>query len=172
MERWRRFLIGMGIRRRLEETHGRVEDENILPDEDEGSEDLGGGFLPGAVQDGQDFGGGSGYTPKILASEMTTIGEAQLSRQQQYLSEMDVTMHTKGDEHGYRDDVPENELDQEMDDDLGGGFERDSDVQMDDEAEGGGFIQDDKNSEGGGFVQIDEDSEGGGFLYEDEDGIL
>ena len=172
MERWRRFLIGMGIRRRLEETHGKVEDENMVVDEDDGNEDLGGGFLRGAVQDGRSFGDGFGSAPKIMSAEMTTTGEAQPSGHQEYSSDMDVTMRNGADDE-YRKDGSDNEHDQEMDDDLGGGFEKDNDVQMEEEAKGGGFIHDDiKDSQREGFVQENSDSEGGGFIYEDEDGIL
>ena len=167
MERWRRFLIGMGIRRRLEETHGKVEDENMV-DEDDDNDDLGGGFLRGAVQDGRGFGDGFGSAPKIMTAEMTTTGEAQ-----PYSSEMDVTMRKNGDDDEYREDGPDNEHDQEMDEDLSGRFEKDTDVQMEEEAKGGGFIHEDiKDSQGDGFVQENSDSEGGGFIYDDEDGIL
>jgi hypothetical protein len=170
MERWRRFLIGMGIRRRLEETHGKVEDENMEVDEDD---DLGGGFLRGAVQDGQGFGDGFGSAAKIMTAEMTTTGEAQPSDQQEYSSEMDVIMRNNGDDDEHREDGPDNEHDQAMDDDLSGGFEKDKDVQMEDEAKGGGFNHDDmKDSQGEDFVQENSDSEGGGFIYDDEDGIL
>jgi len=165
MERWRRFLIGMGIRRRLEETHGKVEDENIVPDDEDGSEDIGGGFLPGAVQDGQSFGGGFGYAP-------TQVRPTEPSIQQEYSPVTHVAVRETDDDHAYRQDRSDNEPDQEMDDDLSGRFERDNDVQITDEAKDIGFIQTDKDSEGGGFVQDDEDSEGGGFMYEDEDGIL
>jgi xeroderma pigmentosum group C-complementing protein len=173
MERWRRFLVGMGIRRRLEETHGKVEDENVVVDEDDGNDDLGGGFLRGAVQDGRGFGDGFGSASRIMTAEMTTTGEAQSSGQQEYSSEMDVTMRNNGDDDEYRKDGPDNEHDLEMDDDLSGGFEKDNDVQMEEEAKGGGFIHDDiKDGQGEGFVQETSDSEGGGFIYDDEDGIL
>jgi hypothetical protein len=105
-----------------------------------------------------------------MTSEMTTIGEAPPSGQQEYSSKMDVSMRNNGDDDEYRKDGPDIE---EMDDDLSGGFEKDNDVQMEEEAEGGGFIQEDiKDGQQKGFVQENSDSEGGGFIYDDEDGIL
>ena len=150
-----------------------MEDENTVLDEDDDNEDLGGGFLRGAVQDGRGFGDGFGSAPKIMTAEITTTGEAQRSGQQEYSSETDVTMHNNGDDDEYREDGSDNEHDQEMDDDLTGGFEKVNDIQMEEEAKGGGFIHDDiKDSQREGFVQENSDSEGGGFIYEDEDGIL
>lgn len=172
MERWRRFLIGMGIRRRLEETHGKVEEENIVLDKDDESEDLGGGFLPGAVQDRQGFGGGHGYEPQAVIAEMRASGLSEQSILQQYLSESHVAMRETDDDENDRQNRPDIGQSPHMVDDLSGGIETDKDVHMEEESEGGGFITDEKDREGGGFIQDDEDSEGGGFIYEDEDGIL
>ena len=56
LERWRRFFIKLGIRRRLDETHGKVEDREGMSLDGVEEDDTGGGFLLGAVQDGQGFG--------------------------------------------------------------------------------------------------------------------
>jgi len=172
MDRWRRFLIGMGIRRRLEETHGKVEeDENVVQGEDDGSEDLGGGFLRGAVQDGQGFGSGHGYAPELMRDKMGMNGLSGQPTSQQYAPERHVAAPEAGDEENYRESSPETQQYQRMVDDLSGGFEKDKDVDMT-ETEGGGFIAKGKKNERPDYVQEDEDSDGGGFIYEDEDGIL
>ena len=170
MERWRRFLIGMGIRRRLEETHGKLGEENVAADEDDGSEREGGGFLPGSSRDGKDLGGGD-----FRALEITTnMGSTNLfhrSLLRDHALEKNSDVGRNGGIHDGGQDGSLNVPDQEMNDYLDGEFARDEDVQMDDEAEDEGG-EEDKESEGGGFVQDNSDSEGGGFIYDDEDGIL
>jgi hypothetical protein len=53
LERWRRFFVGMGVRRGLDERHGWVDREDTIETEENGG-DGDGGFLRSALQDRRD----------------------------------------------------------------------------------------------------------------------
>ena len=56
LERWKRFFAGLEIRRRLDETHGKLEEQNSVKDLDDGENlNMSGGFLLGVVQEGYNF---------------------------------------------------------------------------------------------------------------------
>jgi Rad4 beta-hairpin domain 3 len=175
LERWRRFFVALGIRRRLEETHGKLEAEENM-DEDYKDEDLGGGFLLGAVQDGRGFTNSSDY-PLEMNVEST--------HNDNHPHEMESLSQPNSDEIynistqevaklSMRVLKPKNQIPagsetletiNHTDEDTAGGFEKD-DLGLEEDR------YSDTNESGGGFIQGDEESDDGGFIYEDEDGIL
>jgi hypothetical protein len=181
LERWRRFFVRLGIRRRLDETHGKIdESDEIMPQEEHAEEedegDLGGGFLLGAVQDGQGFAresdaqaarsseyelydGGDGFT----LSEPPSPGEHKRRSGSVAISAMEerATPPLIGGKRADQVSAIERALGRD-EEDAQKSFEK---------MEDGGSVG--YESEGGGFLpDADNDSEGGGFIYEDEDGIL
>lgn len=162
LERWRRFFVKLGIRRRLDEVHGKLEDgEGMSLDETE-EDGVGGGFLLGAVQDRQ--------------SLETTVHE-----QRGYMEDVRYGMGGDGrssvpiaesfdntnsplsaDEKGDKSSKPT--LTVVVNDQPSAVAEQDS---LD-----GGIDAYDNDSDECGFVQDDDYSDGGGFIYDDEDGIL
>lgn len=171
LERWRRFIVRLGIKRRLEERHGKVDDqEGMVGDEDE---DVGGGFLLGAVQDGHGFGTSIQesrgdmedvhYEWEERSTEKRDVAYNEISEDARPVSIHENGMKSSGldDQHDPQPQLPNHKA---------------ADTILEDEvAEGvdpGGEFKTGEESEGGGFMMDDDDSEGGGFIYEDEDGIL
>ena len=166
LERWRRFFVKLGIRRRLDETHGKVEDtEEVSFDEAVEDEYNGGGFLLGAVQDGQGFGKTideqGGYMEDVrydmggvLADERSSVpitDSFDNASPPLYIDE-NRGKSAKSTLMVVESNQPSKVTEE---DDLGGGFDTN-----------------DIESEGGGFIQDNDDSDAGGFIYDDEDGIL
>ena len=156
LERWRRFIIGLGIRRRLDETHGKVDDTEMEMDVVEDGENFGGGFLLGAVQDGQGFVTNVRDEPQLDASVVPhswQVDEGRSFVKETFNDTPKDGMKTVVTRHGRQPSAAEDNLE---DTSIGGDAGKNADVE----------------SEGGGFVQDDDDSDGGGFIYDDEDGIL
>ena len=168
MERWRKFLLGMQIKGRLDATHGKIEgvDEGMIESEEDG-----GGFMQDVVQPVRDFDPCIRYE----SQSPTTTTEARRNG----LLETDIPLsNDKNGSFSWARNVDESRF---------RGFVRggehpstsknieqktsESDVEMD----GGGFVPE-EDSEGGGFLPPEESEEGDNneddFVYEDEDGIL
>jgi xeroderma pigmentosum group C-complementing protein len=182
LERWRRFFVRLGIRRRLDETHGKIEgSDQIMADEEheeeEGEGDMSGGFLLGAVQDGRDF----AREPEGQAMRSPDFGSAYDGGGGFFAAESTSFIQSEQqsgfeEEPRVEDTAPPNlSIDIEQTQTLS---VKDNSSKDENDAEraadptnGGGFIQDE--SEGGGFLpDAYEDSDGSDFMYEDEDGIL
>jgi xeroderma pigmentosum group C-complementing protein len=164
LERWRRFIVGLGIRRRLDETHGKLDEDTMVVDEKD--EDFGGGFLLGAVQDGQ------GFSTNFNDEARGDMQDEHYERQE-----------TLGDEGLDEEKAPDIPLSVNKNEPLEDG--QDDQQRLDHKAtevvevaaatkddSGRGFEMGDVESEGGGFIPESNDSDGGGFIYDDEDGIL
>ena len=165
LERWRRFVIRLGIRRRLEETHGKVDDREIEAiHEMEKSEDTGGGFFPGAVRDGQGFPMGMGVEKQIDINAAVSYDAREITTDEQTsVSSHGISKSTYPNENGAQPvtKVPGNS-DQT--------FSFSNQKVMEETDIGSGFESREVESEGGGFVQDDDDADD--FIYSDEDGIL
>ena len=153
LDRWRRFFIGLGIRRRLDDTHGKVDDPESMIEEN-GNEDLDGGFLRGAFQDGGEFetrpyDDFEGATRWLFQSEPGPRQPAFPLEPEHMPSTTNAQIMMALD--GPKEGGPSAKIEHQMVEDKG---------EMQDEEP-----QDRTNVE-------DDDSDGGGFIYEDEDGIL
>lgn len=164
LERWRRFFIKLGIRRRLDETHGKVENRTGMS-LDEAEEDIGGGFLLGAVQDRQGIG-------------------AIVHEQTGYMEDVRYDMGGVFTDEGYSVPMTEsfdNATPVLSVDGNGGKFPQSTLMAVENyqpskvtggNGLGSGFDPGDNDSEEGGFMQEGDGSDEGGFIYDDEDGIL
>jgi Rad4 beta-hairpin domain 3 len=168
VERWRKFAVGLEIRRRLEERHGKVDegDEMVVDDGDEG-----GGFLLSEAQ-GSTSGIGErtmdiegyegGYQYQASEPVRSVISEEVMQHENTLPGGVDTTQgEDVGD--GIMDKEESNELEKEdepNEEDLGGGF-------VMEEVESTGGLENKDASAG-----EDDSDESGGFIYEDEDGIL
>jgi xeroderma pigmentosum group C-complementing protein len=182
LERWRRFFVRLGIRRRLDETHGKVEgsDEILAVEEheEENEGDLSGGFLLGAVQDGRDF------ARELEGQSMRSLdfGGVAYDDGGGFMGDESTSFVQHEQQPGFEDDPsvedtapPTLSTDIEQTQDMPVGahsFKDESDAERPtDPIEGGELIEDE--SDGGGFLHdADEDSEGSVFMYVEEDGIL
>ena len=157
LERWRKFIIRMGIRRRLDERHGRIDVEEMVVEEDD---DGGGGFLPETSPYDE--------AAPILDTQPTGTDEA-IHDEQPFMvvdTSLPVVLQQTPDLNNSENlQVPAEDPTFE-DDDTGGGFM----VESDDEKKPS-ENQDDK-SEGGGFVQDEDGNASDDFIYDDVDGIL
>jgi xeroderma pigmentosum group C-complementing protein len=165
LERWRRFIVGLGIRRRLDETHGKLDEEDTMV-VDERDEDFGGGFLLGAVQDGQGFGTNfndeaRGDMEDVHYERQETLSDEGLVEEK--ASDIPLAVNKSEPLEDDRDD--QQRLDHKVTEVV-----EDAVVPKDDS--GDEFQMGDVESEGGGFIPENSDSDGGGFIYDDEDGIL
>jgi hypothetical protein len=164
LERWRRFFIKLGIRRRLDETHGKVEYRTGMS-LDEAEEDIGGGFLLGAVQDRQGI--------RAIVHEQTG-----------YMEDVRYDMGGVFADEGYSVPMTESfdNATPVLSVDGNGGKSPHSTLMAVENYQpskvtggnglGGGFDPGDNDSEEGGFMQEGDGSDEGGFIYDDEDGIL
>jgi hypothetical protein len=161
LERWRRFMVGLEIKNRLDERHGRVDDEVVVDDDDGG-----GGFLLSDIKE-TSFGGGTEMPvdlPENIGQDgyngnKNVVAGGALQPVRSGISYERVTNGEKQDDE--QENVSPLDDDVAMENDFSGGFIRekyDSD---------GGVFED-------GHIAADGDDsdEGGGFVYEDEDGIL
>lgn len=181
LERWRRFFVKLGIRRRLDETHGKVDrSDEIMPDEEreeqEDGGDLSGGFLLGAVQDGQDFARESDtqamrsfeYAPYDRGGDFTAREPATPAEHMSQSRSVGVS--------ATKTPTPQSSIDIEQAIEvppIGTFLDLDEEDAPKDVEKMGGVEFVEGESDGGGFLpETDNDSEGGGFIYEDEDGIL
>jgi len=165
LERWRRFMVGLEIRKRLEERHGRVEEmvgEDPIEEMDvEGDEQ--GGFLLADVQMSS-----SGVMSPMAVDPAANVGEYIHPRNNRViLREVDETSRSGISDGGvingqnYQQEEDESHVAShiEMDDDFGGGF-------TPEETDSHGESYENRN------MVADDSDEAGGFIYEDEDGIL
>jgi hypothetical protein len=179
LARWRRFFVGMGVRRGLDERHGRVDRDDAIEIEEIGGESNG-GFLRGACQDRGNTEIQRPFQQKLsisIGAEKNGVREESFPEAPQQPQE-DVrimptlsksgnnvatsTSHESGpvdQSDGQGDWFPTTRLNNEDDE---------ADVGKDDDV-GGGFMLDD---EPGHFMHVDDDDDGGGFIYDDEDGLL
>jgi hypothetical protein len=181
LERWRRFFVRLGIRRRLDETHGKVEgsDEILAGEEheEENEGNLSGGFLLGAVQDGRDF----AREPEGQSMRSPDFGGVAYDDGGGFMADESTSFVQHEQQSGFEDDprvedtAPptlstdiEQTRDMPMEDNS---FNDENDTERPtDPMEGGGFIE--HESDGGGFLYDDEDNDGSEFMYVEEDGIL
>ena len=163
LERWRRFIVGLQIRKRLEERHGRVE-ETVSDDDIEDVEgDDGGGIFLADLQRSS-----IGMTSRMAVDQTANVEEYTHPRNNRAIFEEVVDSSRLGISDGgvingqnYQEGEDESRA-TEMDDDCGGGFTREESG-----SHGGSY------ENGNIAANIEDDSdEGGGFIYEDEDGIL
>ena len=164
LERWQRFFIKLGIKMRLDERHGKIDDED---EEEYGNmdDDEGGGFLPEDVgtpaveRENRASDRDISYShPAATMQEASNIGlDSNESRRRdlatESLTEVNSSaalVHKSDNAKGY----PESAM--ALDND-GGGF----------------IIGDQDNDEGGGFLPAEEEQEvDDDFEYEEDDGIL
>jgi len=162
LERWRKFIIGMGIRRRLDERHGKIDVEEMVVEEDD---DGAGGFLPETSHYDE--------TAPVLDT-LPTATDQSIFHDQQPLTVVDETSLASA--RSVLQQTPDIDNSENLqapaadpiieDDDTGGGFI----VESDDEKKPS-ENQDDE-SEGGGFVQDEDGNASDDFIYDDVDGIL
>jgi xeroderma pigmentosum group C-complementing protein len=175
-ERWRRFLVGMGIRRRLDETHGKLDDlEESMVNED-------GMYIDDDVHGETEF--GAGVALESETANRTNGGDARHSdphTNQNYVqlngSPEAGQLHPGSEQPPMHDDMGDDQQplashhsimrDSTMKINLVGGFE----LASSESASGGFFLEQDEGDQDG-IGHQDDDSEGGGFIFEDEDGIL
>jgi len=168
LERWRRFMVGLEIRKKLEERHGKVEE---MVDEDDVEEmdvegDHGGGFLLADV-DKSSF----GMTSRMAVDPTASVGGYIYPKNRRVISGEVVETSRSGISDGgvtngqnyHHEEVESHETEHtEMGDDFGGGFLREETGCHGGTYENGNTAADDEH----------DSDEGGGFIYEDEDGIL
>lgn len=174
VERWRRFMVGLGIKRRLEERHGKVdgEESEMVDDEMAVDDEEGGGFLLSETQ---------GSTSGISERTMDMNGYYG-GYQYRAVEPADPEISEEVTQH---ENTLPGGIETTKEADVGGGFSLDKEDSNELEMEnapneediGGGFVIEEVKPAAGlenrAASSGEEDSdEGGGFIYEDEDGIL
>ena len=176
LERWKRFFIALGIRRRLNETHGKLEDPAAkINDDEKTDEDIAGGFFSQVVRDRIDFASGhrSGLeteeTNITYGTKFTAIDLGQAVLNNNSLPRFNQMKRTSKPDRGAEMNSLASSINAPAEDE-GGGFVADEPQSA--AASGGSVPQGSESDGGGGFMTKDDETNSDGFIYEDEDGIL
>lgn len=164
LERWQRFFIKLGIKQRLDDRHGKVDEDVEMVVE---NEDLDGGFLPNNIAERpvippeptESKGPSSWLKLGSMSSEKRASDEniANLS----FPAEVEANSKAMNSSTANTTSLA---LEKEKAPDVS---------ELPEDEEGGGFILEDQGSEGGvGFVATEDEGADDDFEYEEDDGIL
>jgi Rad4 beta-hairpin domain 3 len=178
LERWRRFFVGMRVRRGLDERHGQVDREDAIEIEENGG-DSDGEFLRSAVQDRRDSEIQRPFQRELsisIGAEDNMVRDESFPEASHQLPKVGITTALSSKENNVttstsRETVPMDQSDGQDNSFPTTRLHDEADIGEDEDI-GGGFMVDD---ESGHFMQKDddyEDDDGGGFIYDDEDGLL